>query len=113
MLSVKQEGIKYHFLSLWEDLTWDWTPVSLTIGKHSTHFVLVYLIVLILKTQGLIAIAKIVFFHKQTNICWFKYELRGFYDFTLRNIASSKYHIYRKWKKGISLQQKQWLTKKK
>ena len=28
MLSVKQGGIKYHFLSLWYDSTWDWTPVS-------------------------------------------------------------------------------------
>ena len=37
MLSAKQGGIKYHFLSLWYDLTWDWTPVSRTIGKHSTH----------------------------------------------------------------------------
>ena len=25
MLSVKQGGIKYHFLSLWYDRTWDWT----------------------------------------------------------------------------------------
>ena len=37
MLSVKQAGIKYHFLSLWYDLTWDWTPVSQAIGKHSNH----------------------------------------------------------------------------
>ena len=37
MLSVKQGGIKYHFLSLWYDLTWDWTPVSQTIGEQSTH----------------------------------------------------------------------------
>ena len=37
MLSVKQGGIKYQFLSLWYDLTWDWTPVSQTIGKHFTH----------------------------------------------------------------------------
>ena len=30
MLSVKQGGIKYHFLSLWYDSTWDWTlrPMS-------------------------------------------------------------------------------------
>ena len=27
MLSVKQGSIKYHFLSLWYDSTWDWTPV--------------------------------------------------------------------------------------
>ena len=28
MLSAKQGGIKYHFLSLWYDSTWDWTQVS-------------------------------------------------------------------------------------
>ena len=27
MLSVKQSIIKYHFLSLWYDSTWDWTQV--------------------------------------------------------------------------------------
>ena len=37
MLSVKQEGIKYHFKSLWYDVTWDWTQVSQTISEHSTH----------------------------------------------------------------------------
>ena len=31
MLSVKQGGIKYHFLSLWNDSTWDWNPVSQTL----------------------------------------------------------------------------------
>ena len=35
MLSVKQGGIKYHFLSLWYDSTWDWTQVSRAIGEHS------------------------------------------------------------------------------
>ena len=44
--------------------------------------VLVYSIVLFLKTYGLIVIAKFVFFCKQKNICWFKYKLRHFYDFT-------------------------------
>ena len=34
MLSVKQGGIKYYFLSLWYDSTWDWTQVS---GTHSNH----------------------------------------------------------------------------
>ena len=29
-------------------------------------------------TYGLSVIAKIVFINKQTNICWFKYEVRGF-----------------------------------
>ena len=33
MLSDKKGGIKYHFLSLWYDSTWDWTPVSQTIGE--------------------------------------------------------------------------------
>ena len=35
MLSVKQGGIKYRFLSLWYDSTWDWTQVSRAIGEHS------------------------------------------------------------------------------
>ena len=34
MPSVKQGGIKYHFLSLWYDSTWDWTQVSRSIGEH-------------------------------------------------------------------------------
>ena len=34
MLSVKQGDIKYHFLSLWYDATWDWTHVSRAIGEH-------------------------------------------------------------------------------
>ena len=34
MLSVKQGGIKYHFLSLWYDSTWDWTQVSRAISEH-------------------------------------------------------------------------------
>ena len=35
MLSVKQGGIKYNFLSLWYDSTWDWTQVSQAIGELS------------------------------------------------------------------------------
>ena len=35
MLSAKQGIIKYHFLSLWYDSTWDWTQVSRAIGEHS------------------------------------------------------------------------------
>ena len=35
MLSIKQEGIKYHFLSLWYDSTWELTPVSRAIGERS------------------------------------------------------------------------------
>ena len=34
MISVKQGSIKYQFLSLSYDSTWDWTPVSLTIGEE-------------------------------------------------------------------------------
>ena len=33
MVIGKQGGIKYHFLSLWYDLTWDWTQVSQAIGE--------------------------------------------------------------------------------
>ena len=35
--TVKQEGIKYHFLSLWYDSTWAWSLVSQTISEHSNH----------------------------------------------------------------------------
>ena len=38
VLSVKQRGIKYHFLSLWYDLTWDWTTISRTIDKHTNYY---------------------------------------------------------------------------
>ena len=34
MLIVKEWGIKYHFLSFWYDVTWDWTLVSRTIGEN-------------------------------------------------------------------------------
>ena len=37
VLSARQSGIKYNFLSLWYDSTWDWTAVSRIIGQHSTH----------------------------------------------------------------------------
>ena len=50
------------------------------------------------KVYGLIVIAKIVFLNKQTNICWFKYELRGFYNFILRNIIYAE----NKWKTCFS-----------
>ena len=39
MFSVKEQGIKYYFLSLWYDSIWDLTPVSWTVGKHPTHLV--------------------------------------------------------------------------
>ena len=41
MLSVKQDSIKYHFLSLWYDSTWDWTQISRAIGEHSNHYAIV------------------------------------------------------------------------
>ena len=37
ILSVKQGGIKHHFLSLWYDSTWNRTQFSWTIGEHSSH----------------------------------------------------------------------------
>ena len=36
-MSVKQGGIKNHFLSLWYDSTWYWTPVSRAIGELFTY----------------------------------------------------------------------------
>ena len=37
MLSVKQGGIKYHFLSLWYDSTWDWTSVYQPLANTLTN----------------------------------------------------------------------------
>ena len=44
MLSVKQGGNKYHFLSLWYDSTWDWIQISWAIGEHSNNYATEYLI---------------------------------------------------------------------
>ena len=33
-----QGGIKYHFLSLWYDSTWDWTQISRAMGEHSNLY---------------------------------------------------------------------------
>ena len=40
MLSVKQGRIKYHFLSVSYDSTWDWTQVSRAIDEHSNHYII-------------------------------------------------------------------------
>ena len=37
MLSYKQGSIKYHFLCLWHNSTWDWTLFSRAIGEHANH----------------------------------------------------------------------------
>ena len=67
----------------------------------------------IFKDMGPILIAKIEFLNEQTNICWFKYELRGFYDFILRNIVIGQYHIYRKqMKKCFFLKMRHYCTAK-
>ena len=34
---LSKEASSIIFLSLWYDSTWDWTPVSQTIGEHSIH----------------------------------------------------------------------------
>ena len=44
--TLRRRGVRYSFLwiaqyhlkNLWYDATWDWAPVSLTIGEHSTHY---------------------------------------------------------------------------
>ena len=51
MPNVKQDGIKYHFLSLWYDSTWDWTPVSRAIGEDSTHYILPLIFFITFKFQ--------------------------------------------------------------
>ena len=40
MLSVKQDSIKYYFLSLWYDSTWDWTQVFWTQLIRPMYFII-------------------------------------------------------------------------
>ena len=40
ILSIKQRSVNYHFLSLWYDSTWDWTPICQAIGEYFSHFIL-------------------------------------------------------------------------
>ena len=49
----------------------------------------------IFKVLGSNCYCKKCFFNKQTKNVWFKFKLRGFYNFTWRNIAIGQYHIYR------------------
>ena len=64
MLSVKQGSIKYHFLSLWYDATWDWTQVSRAIGEHSNpswnHLKICKLLELRIKTWNYNCLLKII-----------------------------------------------------
>ena len=47
MLNVKQGEIKYHFMSIWYDMTWDWTLISRAIAEYSTHNGPVYIYIYI------------------------------------------------------------------
>ena len=49
MLSVKQDGIKYHFLSLWNDSTCDWTQVYRVIGEKTNMYLIIIIIWIIMK----------------------------------------------------------------
>ena len=42
--NVKHGGIENHFLGLWYNSAWDVNPVSRTIGEHSTHKKIPFLI---------------------------------------------------------------------
>ena len=39
MLSVKQGGIRYHFVSLWYDLTWDLTPSPGSLANINIYYI--------------------------------------------------------------------------
>ena len=63
MLSVKQDSIKNHFLSLWYDSTCDWTQVSRAIGKRSNHYANVqYIIYFTADNNALYFLIPIIFF---------------------------------------------------
>ena len=40
MLSVNQSDIKYHFLSLWYDSIWDWTPTNRAIVEQELFLIM-------------------------------------------------------------------------
>ena len=47
MVSVKQGGNKYYFLSLWYHSTWDWTPASGPLANTSLIRPMAQLIVIV------------------------------------------------------------------
>ena len=67
-LSIKQSGIKCHFLSLWYDSTRDWTPVSRKIGKTLNHTTVCKLFVLDRNTWYLLWPRKGLLMKTQTRI---------------------------------------------
>ena len=89
MLSVKQGGIKYHFLSLWYDSSRDWTPVSRVIGIFIS---LLFQFEILKKFIGL-NIFGLDFLSKESNLIiflsYFKHQtkpevkqiIRGFFSF--------------------------------
>ena len=96
MLSAKQGGIKYRFLSLWYNSTWDWTSVSgpLAIALlEDAHFF--YL-----------AVNKLIR-NKTQNSSSFRVEHPGFYKIYLQQTKSNylyeQYTIFQDMqRKGIS-----------
>ena len=69
MLIVKQGSIKYHFLCLWYDSTWDGIQVSPAIGEHSNHYANVRYNILIefLERKWIRDFFKIIFFNNGIN----------------------------------------------
>ena len=76
MLSVKQDGIKYHFLSFWYDSTRNWTPVSRTIGEASYLYIYIYIYIYIYYILLLLLLFYFLrVFHTSENLMVFNWSL--------------------------------------
>ena len=91
LLSINQGGIKYHFPSLWYNVTCDWTQISRTIGKHSTHFVPLLLFCAAIRIDSV----SLLRFHFPNHIHVFSWEISPvcpiqllFYSFLVPSIVA-------------------------
>ena len=82
MLSVKQVGIKYHFLSFWYDSTRDWTQVFRAIGKHSNRMI----------QFSISTLAQC-----QKQFCFKGFSLAKVHRFSVKNSSISKNSVYHKY----------------
>ena len=84
MLSVKQGGIKNHFLSLWYDSTWDWTQT------------LVYIILVYIKFTSRSLFSRKFQFYIQFYITFVIIKGREVSKFFLKNILLLVYLLLNK-----------------
>ena len=102
MLSVKQGSIKYHFLRLWYDSSWDRTQVSRAVGEHTNHYANVQLDAVIngdyienFEIKINFPDFEISFIWSQTCFIGLYIYIHNMYIFYTYNILSSKDRLFR------------------